>query len=123
PGLAEALGGAVGPLLRGDPVGLGRPLNLEPVLVGAGEEEGVVAQEPVPAGQRVGDDRGVGVADVGGVVHVVDGGREVVAGHGPAGYCRPALTPPRYRTATVSGIWCSRWTRRAQRQVVLVDLR
>ena len=64
------------------PVGLGRPLHLEAVLVGAGEEEGVVAEQPVPPGQGVGGDRRVGVADVGHVVDVVDRRRHVEAGHG-----------------------------------------
>ena len=34
-----------------EPVGLGRALHLEAVLVGAGEEEDVVAEQAVPAGQ------------------------------------------------------------------------
>ncbi len=63
---------AVGPLERGDVVGLGRPLDLEPVLVGAGEEHDVVAPEPAPPGQDVGRHRRVRVPDVGRVVHVVD---------------------------------------------------
>ena len=65
PGLAEPLAGAVGVLPGRDAVGLGRPLHLEAVLVGAGEEEDVVAEQAVPAGQGVGGDRRVGVADVG----------------------------------------------------------
>ena len=62
----------VGLLLRATPGGLGRLLDLEAVLVGAGEEEDVVAEQAVPAGERVGDDGGVGVAEVGHVVDVVD---------------------------------------------------
>ena len=65
-----------------DAVGLGGPGDLEAVLVGAGEEEDVVADQAVPAGQGVGGDRRVGVPDVGHVVHVVDrGGQEEAAGH------------------------------------------
>ncbi len=82
PGVAEALGGAVGPLERRDPVGLGRPLDLQAVLVGAGEEERVVAQQPVPPGDRVRDDGRVRVPDVGRVVHVIDRRRQVELGHG-----------------------------------------
>ena len=77
PGLAEAGAGAVGLLLGGDAVGLGRALHLEAVLVGAGEEEDVVAEQAVPAGEGVGGDRRVGVPDVGHVVHVVDRGGHV----------------------------------------------
>ena len=44
PGVAVALDGAIGPLLRGHAVGLGGLLHLEPVLVGAGEEEDVLAR-------------------------------------------------------------------------------
>ena len=55
-----------------DPALLGRPLDLQPVLVGAGEEHDVVAPEAAPPGEDVGDDRRVRVPDVGHVVHVVD---------------------------------------------------
>ena len=55
PGLDEARRRAVHPLLRGHAVGLGGPGDLVPVLVGPGEEEDVVAQQPVPPGQGVGD--------------------------------------------------------------------
>jgi hypothetical protein len=81
PGVTEALGRAVRHLLGADAVGLGRPLDLEPMLVGAGQEEGVVAQQAVPAGEGIGDDGGVGVSDVRCVVDVVDRGRHVIAGH------------------------------------------
>ena len=74
---AEQRAVAVGPLLRGDAVRLGGPLDLEPVLVGAGEEHDVVAPEPPPPGQDVGRDRRVRVPDVGRVVHVVDRRRDV----------------------------------------------
>jgi hypothetical protein len=47
------------------------------VLVGAGEEEGVVAEQAVAARDDVGDDGGVGVADVGARVDVVDRRGEV----------------------------------------------
>ena len=55
---------AVGELLRRQARGLGGLLDLEPVLVGAGEELHVVAEQAVPAGERVADDRRVGVAEV-----------------------------------------------------------
>ncbi len=60
-----------------DAGGGGAALDLLAVLVGAGEEVGVVAQQAVAAGEDVGDDGGVGVADVGARVDVVDGGGEV----------------------------------------------
>src|SRR5690606_15290898 len=82
PRVAEPLGGDVGPLLGRHAPRLGRALHLQAVLVGAGQEERLVTEQAVPAGHRVGDDRRVGVADVGGVVDVVDRGRHVEAGHG-----------------------------------------
>ncbi len=62
--------GAVGLLPWRQPGGVRRPNDLQSVLVGAGEEEDVVAEKPVPARQGVGVDRRIGVADVGRVVHV-----------------------------------------------------
>ena len=71
----ELGGDLVGELLRRDAGGGGAALDLLAVLVGAGEEEGVVAEEAVAAGDDVGGDGGVGVADVRARVDVVDGGR------------------------------------------------
>ena len=82
PRLLEPLDDLVGPLLRRHAVGLGRSLHLEPVLVGAGEEERVVAEQPMPARDGVGRHGRVGVPDVGRVVDVVDGCRQVDATHG-----------------------------------------
>ena len=80
---------AVGPLLGAHPV-LGRRLgHLGPVLVGPGQEEDVVADQAVPAGQGVGVDRGVGVAHVRRVVDVVDGRGDVEARTPPVAYRRP----------------------------------
>src|SRR5690606_37166871 len=120
PRLAEALGGTVGPGTGGHPVGLGGALNFESMLVGAGEEERLVTQQAVPAGDGVGHDRGVGVADVRGVVDVVDGGRHVEAGHDGSGYCRPRTTHPARRRA-FRGAVRLRWTPRAQAWIVLPD--
>jgi hypothetical protein len=77
PGLAESLARLVGPLPRRDAVLLGGPLDLEAVLVGAGEEDDIVTPQPPPASQRVGGERGVGVADVRRVVDVVDRRRQI----------------------------------------------
>ena len=44
---------------------LRRPLDLLPVLVGAGQEEHVVAQQPPRPRDRIRQHRRVGVADVG----------------------------------------------------------
>ena len=83
PRLAEERAVAVRPLERGDVVRLGGALDLEPVLVGAGEEHDVVAPQPSPAGEHVGRDRRVRVPDVGRVVHVVDRRGDVERlGHG-----------------------------------------
>jgi hypothetical protein len=73
----ECLRDLVGELLWRDAGGGGAALDLLAVLVGAGEEEGVVAEQAVAAGDDVGDDGGVGVADVRARVDVVDRGGEV----------------------------------------------
>ncbi len=93
PGRGKAGSQLIRPLLGGDPMLLGRPGHLLAVLVGAGEEEDLIAEEPVPPGQGVGVDRRVGVAHVGRVVHVVDRRGDVEAGHCPAAY-RSGRTPP-----------------------------
>ena len=62
-------------------VRLGRFDDLRPVLVRAGHEKDVVAQQPVPSGQGVGVHRRVRGAHVRGVVDVVDRRGEVVGRH------------------------------------------
>ena len=80
----ERGGDPVGELLRGDAGGVGGALDLLAVLVGAGEEEGVVAEQAMAPGEDVRDDGGIGVADVGARVDVVDrrGEIELVAAIG-----------------------------------------
>ena len=71
---------AVAQLARGQPQ-LGRGLlHLLAVLVGAGEEKDVEAVQPMEAGDGVGRDRLVGVADVRRAVRVRDRGRDVIGG-------------------------------------------
>ena len=67
-------------------VGLGRqpgrfsgPLDLEAMLVAAGDEANRLAAEPTVAGDGVAGKRGVGTPQVGLVVDVVQGGRERVS--------------------------------------------
>ena len=79
--LAKPQAVAVGEGLGLDALGLGRLLVLQPVLVGAGDEAHVVAEQAVPAGHGIADDHLVGVADVGRVVDVHDRRRQVVLGH------------------------------------------
>ena len=55
-------------------------LHLLAVLVGSGEEEHVVAVEPHEAGDRIGGDRLVGVADVGRAIGIGNGRGQVIAG-------------------------------------------
>jgi hypothetical protein len=57
--------------------------HLQAVLVGAGEEIDVVVEQAMPTGQRVGDDRRVRVADVGGIVDVIDRRGDVEAADPP----------------------------------------
>ncbi len=84
PDLAPAGLEGVGPLARRDAVLLGGPRDLEPVLVGAGQVAHVVAAQAPVARDEVARDLGVGVADVGHVVRVVDrrGDEEDVPAHG-----------------------------------------
>ena len=72
---------AVGQLVGVDALLGGRLDHLDAVLVGAGEEERVVAGQAVIAGDGVGADGGVNVAEVRLGVGVVDGGGDV-EGHG-----------------------------------------
>ena len=79
--LAEPRRVAVDELLRRDPLALGRQRDRLAVLVGAGEEEDVLAALAHVAGEHVGRDRRVRVAEVRLGVDVVDRGGDVVA-HG-----------------------------------------
>ena len=65
-----------------DPLALGRELDRLPVLVGAGEEEDVLAALAHVPGEHVGGHRRVRVAEVRLGVDVVDRGGDVVA-HAP----------------------------------------
>ena len=56
---------------------LGRLLHLQAVLVGAGQEEHVLAVEPLEARQRVGGDDLVGMADMRLAVRIEDRGGDV----------------------------------------------
>ena len=60
----EALHDIVNELLRGHARGFRLALDLLAVLIRAGEEIDLVAGEALVAGQRIGVDRAVGVADV-----------------------------------------------------------
>ena len=74
PGVAE-LGRDLVAVLLGRLVGGGRGLgDLFTVLVGAGQEIGVVSPEAMEAGDDVDQDGGVGVSDVGRGIDVKDGG-------------------------------------------------
>ena len=61
--------------------------HLQAVLVGAGQEEHVLAVEPLKARQRIGRDRLIGVADMRHAVRIGDRGRDV---EGVAARRRPA---------------------------------
>ena len=82
PEVAEGGGDLVGELLRWDAGGGGGALDLLAVLVGAGEEVCVVAEETVATGDDVGRNGGVGVADVRARIDVIDGRGEVELWHG-----------------------------------------
>ncbi|MPM97713.1 hypothetical protein SDC9_144890 [bioreactor metagenome] len=76
PQVLDALGPLHNPvheLLGGDAGLLGLCLDLLTVLVGAGQEHDVIAVEPLIAGNRIGGNGAVGVADVQLVRRVIDG--------------------------------------------------
>jgi len=77
PEILEGLRDLVGELLRRDAGGGGGALDLLAVLIGAGEEEGVVTEQAVAAGEYVRNDGGVRVADVRARVDVIDRGGDV----------------------------------------------
>ena len=77
PGLAEPGADAVHELLDRQAGLDGGFHHLVAVFVGAGLEAGLLPQEAVEAGQGVGHHRGVGMAQVGLGVDVIDGGGEV----------------------------------------------
>ena len=71
-GVFEGLGVAVGPFQSGHAVLGGGVDHLGGVLIGPGEEEGVIALQPVEACDDVGDGGGIHVPDMWPIVDVVD---------------------------------------------------
>ena len=74
PSLSKKRSDGVGEFLRCYTLGIGGLLNFEAMFVGAGEEVDVVAREPVPASQGIGNDGGVCVAEVRLRIDVINGG-------------------------------------------------
>ena len=72
PEVFEGGGDLVGKLLWRNSGGGCGALDLLAVLVSSGEEEGVVAEQAVTAGEDVRDDGRIGVADVRARVDVID---------------------------------------------------
>ena len=68
--------------LRRHATGFRRALDLLAVLVGAGEKEHVIAEQPPRSRDRVGDHRRVRVAEMRLGVHVIDRRGQVEASHG-----------------------------------------
>ena len=107
PRLGELRGDAVGELLRGEPGRLGSLLDLEAVLVGAGEELHLVAEEAVPAGDCVADDGRVGVPEVRLRVDVVDRCRHIEPGHRIVAHPIHARGSPNHTTQQFNPVrWC-----------------
>ena len=100
PGVAEMRRRLVDQFLGRDAPRFRGALHLQAVLVGAGQEEDLVAPEPAPTGEHVAGHRRVGVADVGDVVHVVNRSGDVEAGHGDVHSARPC---PGSRRSTPGG--------------------
>jgi hypothetical protein len=80
PQRAEALGIAIGELLRRDALALGDVRDGLAVLVGSSQEEDVVTALAVVPREDIGRDRRVRVPQVRGGVDVVDGRRDVEGG-------------------------------------------
>ena len=85
PQLLEADDGGVGLFLRRVAGLLRGLLHLLSVLIGAGQEPRIMPHQPVIPRQHIREDRGVGVADVGTVIDVVDRRRDVERGAHRAG--------------------------------------
>ena len=79
----EFRGDAVDEFLRRHAFARRGLLNFQPVLVHAGDEQGVAPVEPHEALDRIGGDALVGVADMRRAVGVGNGGRDVEPAHGP----------------------------------------
>ena len=77
--------GAIGQLLRRDPFPRRGLLHFLAMLVHAGHEQSVIAVEPFEAGDRIGGDPLIGMADMRRAIGIGNGGRNVespAAGHG-----------------------------------------
>jgi hypothetical protein len=66
----EAGGVAVSQLAGAEPLRARRLQHLDAVLVGAGQKEDVVAVQPLEAGNGIGRDRLIGMADMGRAVGI-----------------------------------------------------
>src|SRR5580658_3668402 len=84
----EFRGDLIGELLRRLARSLGGALDLLTVLVGAGQEPGVISQHAVPPRDRVAGNGGVGVANVRMRIDVVDRGRDVELLAHSCAWCR-----------------------------------
>ncbi len=73
-------------IVRRELLAHGGLLHFQAVLVGAGQEEHIIAVEPHEAGNRVGCDRLVGVADMGRSIGIGNGSGEIVTGR--VSHCR-----------------------------------
>src|ERR1700678_3804681 len=81
-----------GKFRRGPSSQRGRPLDLLPVLVRAGQKPGINAQRPLPSRNGVAHNGGVGVPQVRPRVHIVDRRGQVIASwSGIVGYERVRL--------------------------------
>ena len=77
PELGEFPGRAFDEILGGNPFFFGSLLDFLAVLVDAGQKKHLVATQPAVAGDHVGKDLFISMADVRGAVGVVDGGSEI----------------------------------------------
>ena len=81
PKVFEAVVVFVHVFLRGHAALVGSALHLLTVFVSTGQEEGLVAKNLVKAGEDVRQHGGVGVPDMGGVIHVINRGSNVKIFH------------------------------------------
>ena len=93
PGLGEEGGDGVGELLGLDALGVGGLLDLQPVLIGAGEEVDVVSAQTMPSRDGIRDDRGVRMPEVWLGVDVINRCRRGELGHLSTLMACPSLTP------------------------------
>ena len=76
--VAEVLADLIGKALRVDTCLFSRFLYLLAMFISAGQEHHVITIEPLEPGEHIAGKRGIGMADMWLVIHIIDRGRDVI---------------------------------------------